>query len=77
MPDEAIGFTVDSPGLELIDLGTEFAVRVGDAGAPEVHVFGGVAESGKDAPPVNAEEKKRLVAAAPRYDITLRPDIKF
>lgn len=40
-PDEAVGFTVLTPELEIVDLGTRFATAVGDDGSTEVHVFEG------------------------------------
>jgi quercetin dioxygenase-like cupin family protein len=33
--------------------------------------------AGRSSPPVDAEEKRRLIEAAPRFGITLRPDIHF
>jgi hypothetical protein len=35
------GFTVQTPTMKLVDLGTEFGVRVGRDGVQEVHVFQG------------------------------------
>jgi hypothetical protein len=43
IPDTAHGFTVQSTEFELVDLGTEFAVEVGGAGA-QVQVFDGEVE---------------------------------
>ncbi len=42
---------------------------IAEAGVP--------ARPGEPAPPVNDAEKKRLVAIAPNYGVTLRPDIQF
>lgn len=42
---------------------------IAEAGVP--------ARPGESAPPVNDDEKKRLIATAPKYGITLRPDIEF
>ncbi len=39
--DEATGFRLQTPSSELIDLGTEFAVRVADAGATTLNVLEG------------------------------------
>ncbi|MBI1375003.1 MAG: hypothetical protein GC159_19980 [Phycisphaera sp.] len=45
VPHSAAGFRTDLPhGLFVVDLGTEFAVRVADDGSSEVHVFDGVVE---------------------------------
>ncbi len=41
VPPKAAGFTVTTPSAVLVDLGTEFAVQVGDEGHTEVHVFDG------------------------------------
>ncbi|MEY2879024.1 MAG: hypothetical protein RLZZ15_1404 [Verrucomicrobiota bacterium] len=40
VPDNAVGFTVDTPSGSIVDLGTEFGVSAG-AGSSEVHVFKG------------------------------------
>lgn len=41
VPEEAIGFTVRTPELRVIDLGTEFAVLSAPLAGDEVHVFEG------------------------------------
>ncbi|MDX1565933.1 MAG: LamG-like jellyroll fold domain-containing protein, partial [Phycisphaeraceae bacterium] len=41
VPDEAVGFQVDTPKTKVIDLGTEFAVSVESSGSTEVHVLQG------------------------------------
>ncbi|MGI9242713.1 MAG: FecR domain-containing protein, partial [Verrucomicrobiales bacterium] len=53
VPPAAQGFTVLSPKVEMVDLGTEFGASIGDDGATEVHVFEGEVEvydanSGRD-----------------------------
>lgn len=40
-PEEAAGFLLQTPATEVVDLGTEFAVKVGKDGATEVHVMEG------------------------------------
>tara|TARA_R110002095_G_scaffold151355_2_gene130900 strand:- start:4504 stop:6198 length:1695 start_codon:yes stop_codon:yes gene_type:complete len=40
-PEEAAGFLLQTPATEVVDLGTEFAVKVGKDGATEVHVLEG------------------------------------
>ena len=42
--DDAEGFTLWTPNSEVVDLGTEFAVKVVDAGETEVHVLDGIVE---------------------------------
>ncbi|EWH10217.1 hypothetical protein DS2_08957 [Catenovulum agarivorans DS-2] len=41
VPPQAIGFRVDTPSSEIIDLGTEFAVDVNERGESQVHVLDG------------------------------------
>jgi len=41
VPKGATGFRVDAPGLNVVDLGTEFSLAVDDSGQPMVHVFKG------------------------------------
>lgn len=41
VPPPAKGFTITTPGMVMVDRGTEFACSVPVAGAPEVHVFVG------------------------------------
>ena len=40
-PEEAAGFVLQTPASDLVDLGTEFSVRVEPTGATEVHVQDG------------------------------------
>jgi hypothetical protein len=44
VPQQAKGFSVDTPHYRAVDLGTEFGVSVGDGDATEVHVFQGEVE---------------------------------
>ncbi|MBI5802488.1 MAG: FecR domain-containing protein [Verrucomicrobia bacterium] len=41
VPEPAKGFTITTPGMVLVDRGTEFACSIPVLGAPEVHVFRG------------------------------------
>lgn len=45
VPEGAEGFVVDTPSVEVVDLGTEFGISVNAAGATDVHVFQGVVET--------------------------------
>jgi len=45
VPPGAEGFVVDTPSVEVVDLGTAFGVRVGDDGTADVRVFEGVVEA--------------------------------
>ncbi len=44
VPEQAEGFQVHTDTIRLTDLGTEFAIRVGDTGSAEVHVIDGLVE---------------------------------
>lgn len=44
VPPRARGFTVNAPNAAVVDLGTEFGIRVGDSGKPEVEVLSGEVE---------------------------------
>ncbi|QNN22696.1 hypothetical protein HED60_10605 [Planctomycetales bacterium ZRK34] len=44
VPDKARGFTVDTPAGRVVDLGTEFALRVDDKGMSLLHVLSGHVE---------------------------------
>ncbi len=45
VPPVAKGFTVATSESEIVDLGTEFAIEVGEKGSTEVHVFDGEVEA--------------------------------
>jgi len=45
IPPKAVGFRVQTPGLAVTDLGTEFGVRTRPHGLDEVHVFRGMVEA--------------------------------
>lgn len=47
VPKEAIGFRVDTPSSEVVDLGTVFGVSVDQKGASEVHVLKGKVKARK------------------------------
>ena len=48
VPPRAIGFRIDTPDMEVIDLGTEFALRVDPAGESRLHVLEGEVEARKE-----------------------------
>ena len=52
VPPPAEGFRISTPGMELIDIGTEFAVSSDDNGATEVHVFEGEVEAYPEGKPM-------------------------
>lgn len=45
VPDGAEGFVIDTPSVEVVDLGTEFGVSVSRAGVADLHVFKGAVEA--------------------------------
>lgn len=45
VPDGAEGFVIDTPSVEVVDLGTEFGVSVNRAGVADLHVFKGAVEA--------------------------------
>jgi len=45
VPPQAIGFRIDTPDMEVVDLGTEFALKVDDAGKSRLHVLEGEVEA--------------------------------
>ncbi len=44
VPHNAIGFTVNTPTIKVIDLGTQFGVHVNKEGTSEAHVFKGIVD---------------------------------
>ncbi|APZ93141.1 FecR protein [Fuerstiella marisgermanici] len=44
VPDRARGFVLNAPGAAIVDLGTEFGVRINDTGTSEVAVLNGEVE---------------------------------
>lgn len=44
IPEEAIGFTITTDQAEVVDLGTEFGLSVGEDGQTDVHVLDGLVE---------------------------------
>ncbi len=45
VPQVAIGFTIDTPNSEVVDLGTAIGVHVDENGDSQVHVFDGLVEA--------------------------------
>lgn len=50
VPPGAEGFIVDTPSVEVVDLGTAFGVRVGNDGTADVRVFEGAVEARAESP---------------------------
>ncbi|VAX41808.1 hypothetical protein MNBD_PLANCTO02-3329, partial [hydrothermal vent metagenome] len=44
VPHKAIGFTVNTPTIKVVDLGTQFGVHVNKEGVSETHVFKGIVD---------------------------------
>ncbi len=61
VPPQAVGFRILTPDYQLVDLGTDFGMAVGEDGVSEVHVFDGEVElHGVD----GAAEAKKLTTGA-------------
>lgn len=45
VPPQAIGFRIDTPDMEVVDLGTEFALKVDSSGQSRLHVLEGEVEA--------------------------------
>ena len=60
VPDEAHGFTVDTPKMEIVDQGTRFGTVVDPLGKAEVHVFEGEVDI---KPKAQAEQPRNLKAS--------------
>jgi len=60
VPKAAIGFTIHAPTLDVVDRGTQFGVRIGEAGATEVHVFQGEVETQTRGPDEAPKVRKTL-----------------
>lgn len=45
VPPQAIGFRIDTPDMEVVDLGTEFALKVDSSGESRLHVLEGEVEA--------------------------------
>lgn len=62
VPRHARGFTIESPGVDLVDLGTEFGMTVGKR--TEVRVFDGVVELQEYGPGRATPTRQRLTTGA-------------
>lgn len=60
IPKPAQGFTILAPTLELVDLGTEFGMAVGDDGSVDVQVFDGKVELYEPKSSRNEETRREL-----------------
>ena len=72
VPAQARGFTIGTPGVDVVDLGTEYGLRIHDSGDTEVHVFDGEVRISATGEP---EETSTLVAGnAVRVGFFGQPD---
>lgn len=74
VPPQAIGFRIDTPDMEVVDLGTEFALKVDSSGESKLHVLEGEVEArlkeGMDfenTPLVIAKERLNELPQSPSY----------
>ena len=65
VPPQAVGFTIRTPQGEVVDLGTEFALQVGN-GSSEVHVFKGEVEVYPEAAAMRALREGQAVSFGAR-----------
>jgi hypothetical protein len=84
VPTKAIGFTVETPEAEFVDLGTEFGVKVDEHGTAEATVFRGCIEARVIAslaqnPPVriSAGESVRLPRGSSHFSSSVDPDAEL
>lgn len=81
-PEEAIGFRLLTPGVEILDLGTRFGAQVRADGSTDVHVFEGEVSVQGQAHPAQTAAERVTTGQARRYaatgsrgrDITLAPE---
>ena len=69
VPEGAIGFRVDAPGVNVVDLGTEFSLAVDGSGQPKVHVFKGKVRAALPSMPGSRTELSTGESA--RFDVAL------
>jgi hypothetical protein len=69
VPEGAIGFRVDAPGVNVVDLGTEFSLAVDGSGQPKVHVFKGKVRAALPKMPGSRTELNTGETA--RFDVVL------
>ncbi|MEM1294324.1 MAG: FecR domain-containing protein [Verrucomicrobiota bacterium] len=65
VPPEGIGFTVDTPSMAVVDLGTEFGLNVNQS-ASEVHVFDGEVEAILNSEPSMVPSKELITTNVTR-----------
>ncbi|MCY2976720.1 MAG: FecR domain-containing protein [Planctomycetota bacterium] len=69
VPEQSIGFRLDAPGVNVVDLGTEFSLAVDGTGQPKVHVFKGKVRAGLPSMPESRTELNTGESA--RFDVAL------
>jgi ferric-dicitrate binding protein FerR (iron transport regulator) len=75
VPPPAVGFTIETPGLHVVDRGTEFGVDVAATGPTEVHVFQGQVDLYHAAdPPAGPPRQALLTGQAARFASSTRLD---
>jgi hypothetical protein len=77
VPQLAIGFTLDTPAGQIVDLGTEFGVEVAADGVAEINVFEGQVKAKSDAGEaklLTAGNAVRLNAGRSPQSISPRPE---
>lgn len=68
VPTQAVGFTIETPQHDVVDLGTEFAVAVDAAGDSEIHVLDGEIElhdrAGAQSQPLSLIQGQAMASAS-------------
>lgn len=69
VPPEAIGFTVHTPGVEVVDLGTEFAILAEESGEAEVHVLNGAVQAKATRSPKDVADNRVILRAGKAINV--------
>lgn len=67
VPEAAIGFRLDGPDINVVDLGTEFSLSVDESGTPRVHVFKGKVRAAL--PSVPSSRTELLTGESASFDV--------
>lgn len=74
VPPQATGFTVQTPGMDIIDLGTEFGVSVDEHGHGEILVFDGLVEARQPAAKLEPGQQPMSLKIREGWGGKLEPD---
>lgn len=77
VPHRARGFTIDTPTLRVVDLGTEFGVEVQESGHAEVHVFQGSVDACQLVDEVPGPSTRLVAGEAVRVETESSEPVRF